>query len=209
MSFVPTAEVALGRTSRVASEESTFVAELRAGSEDAFTYLLGVYQTPVFDLVSHIVENPSDAADVLQDVFVKVFRKIGQFQGESSLKTWIYRIAIHEASNHRRSWLRRFRREPVSLDEGPADPPRSQSREDTPYQALEKVERQALVRRALASLAQPYRTVVVLREIEGLSYEEIAQVLGVAEGTVKSRLLRGRELLKRKLAGAGAQPERL
>lgn len=197
------------RTSRVASEELAFVAELRAGSEEAFAYLLGVYQTPVFDLISHIVENPSDAADVLQDVFLKVFRKIGQFQGDSSLKTWIYRIAVHEASNHRRGWLRRFRREPVSLDEGREEPPTPQSREDTPYQALEKAERQALVRRALASLAPPYRTVVVLREIEGLSYEEVAQVLGVAEGTVKSRLLRGRELLKRKLMGWGTRPEKL
>jgi RNA polymerase sigma-70 factor, ECF subfamily len=182
---------------------------LRAGSEEAFAYLLSVYQTPVYDVVSHIVENPSDAADVLQDVFVKIFRKITQFQGESSLKTWIYRIAIHEASNHRRSCLRRFRREPISLDGGPVEAPAPQSREDTPYQALEKVERQALVRRALASLAAPYRTVVVLREIEGLSYEEIAYVLGIAEGTVKSRLMRGRELLKRKLAGSGAQTERL
>jgi RNA polymerase sigma-70 factor, ECF subfamily len=209
MSFVPAAEAALERTSRVASGESTFVAELQAGSEEAFTYLLGVYQTPVFDLISNIVENGSDAADVLQDVFVKIFRKIGQFQGESSLKTWIYRIAIHEASNHRRSWLRRFRREPVSLDARPAESPGPPSREDTPYQALEKIERQAQVRRALASLAPPYRAVVVLREIDGMSYEEIAQVLGVAEGTVKSRLVRGRELLKRKLTGGCGQPEKL
>ena len=204
MSSVRTVEAALDRQSRVARHEETLEAELRAGSEGAFSYLLGVYQTPVFDLVSHIVENRSDAADVLQDVFVKVFRRIGQFQGDSSLKTWIYRIAIHEASNHRRSWLRRFRREPVSLDAETMAQPLAQSREDTPYQMLEKSERQALVRRALASLAPPYRTVVVLREIEGLSYEEIAQVLGVAEGTVKSRLVRGRELLRRKLAGYGA-----
>ena len=209
MSYVPTVEAALERASRVASEEATFVAELQSGSEEAFAYLLGVYQTPVFDLVSHIVENSSDAADVLQDVFVKVFRRIGQFQGESSLKTWIYKIAIHEASNHRRSWLRRFRREPVSLDGGAVEPPAAQSKEDTPYQALEKTERQVVVRRALASLAPPYRTVVVLREIEGLSYEEIAQVLGIAEGTVKSRLVRGRDLLKRKLANYGDPPGRI
>jgi RNA polymerase sigma-70 factor, ECF subfamily len=201
MSFVPVAEAALERASRVASDEATFVADLQAGSEEAFAYLLGVYQTPVFDLVSHIVENSSDAADVLQDVFVKVFRKIGQFQGDSSLKTWIYRIAVHEASNYRRGWLRRFRREPVSLDEPADGSPCPQSGEETPFQALEKEERQKLVRRALASLAPPYRSVVVLREIEGMSYDEIAQVLGVAEGTVKSRLVRGRELLKRKLAG--------
>lgn len=202
MSVVRTLGVALDRTAQVAGgQEAAFVAELQAGSEEAFAYLLAVYQNPVYDLISHIVSNPSDAADVLQDVFVKVFKRVGQFQGESSLKTWIYRIAVHEASNHRRSWLRRFRREPVSLEEGWVESRASQSRDDTPYQALEKAERQERVRKALASLAQPYRTVVVLREIEELSYEEIAQVLGIAEGTVKSRLMRGRELLRRKLDG--------
>lgn len=204
MSVARTVGVALEGTAQAASE-AAFVAELQGGSEEAYAYLLGVYQNPVYDLISHIVENRSDTADVLQEVFVKVFRKIGQFQGESSLRTWIYRIAVHEACNHRRGWLRRFRREPVSLDEGTREPSNTESRTHTPYHILERAERQERVRRALASLAQPYRTVVVLREIEGLSYEEIAQVLGVAEGTIKSRLMRGRELLRRKLAGFGDQ----
>ncbi len=196
--------VTLDHAVPVASDEAALVAELRAGSEQAFAYLLGVYQNPFFDLVYHIVENPADAADVLQDVFVKVFKGIRQFHGGSSLKTWIYRIAVHEASNHRRGWVRRHRREPVSLDEtcaGPTAHVPAVSGGETPYEALEQAERHDLVKRALASLAQPYRTVVVLREIEGLSYEEISQVLDVAEGTVKSRLVRGRELLRRKLDG--------
>lgn len=197
--------VALDRALSAASEEAAFVAELQAGSEEAFAYLLAVHQNPVFNLIAHIVENGADAADVLQDVFLKIFKGIRHFQGQSSLKTWIYRIAVHEASNHRRSWLRRHLREPFSLDESPQDAEvvfaEAQARSETPYQALEQAERQTLLERALASLAQPYRTVVVLREIEGLSYEEIAQVVGVAEGTVKSRLVRGRELLRRKLAG--------
>jgi len=178
------------------------VAELQAGSEEAFAYLLRIYQNPVFSLVSHIVEHGTDPADVLQDIFVKIFKGIRHFHGESSLRTWIYRIGIHEASNHRRSWLRRHRREVFSLDDGDARSVAAERRtvSETPYQALEQAERQELVKRVLASLAQPYRTVLVLREIEDLSYEEIAQVLGVAEGTVKSRLMRGRELLRRKLA---------
>jgi len=195
--------VALEQALPAASHEATLVAELRAGSEEAFAYLLAVYQNPVFNLVAHIVEQRTDAADVLQEVFVKVFRSIRHFHGESTLKTWIYRIAIHEASNHRRSWLRRRLREALSLDEDAAVSEmvlaKSPEQPETPYQALEQAERQKLVQRALASLAQPYRTVVVLREMEGLAYEEIAQALGVSEGTVKSRLLRGRELLKRKL----------
>ena len=197
--------VALDQALPAASHEAALVAELRAGSEEAFAYLLTVYQNPVFNLISRMVDGGRDAPDVLQEVFVKVFCGIRHFHGESSLKTWIYRIAVHEASNHRRSWLRRRLREAFSLEDGGAQAEavlaHSPVQPETPYQALEVSERQEMVQRALASLAQPYRAVVVLREIEGLSYEEIAQVLEVSEGTVKSRLLRGRELLKRKLQG--------
>jgi len=197
--------ITLEQTLPAVNEEAAFVAELRAGSQDAFAYLLAVYQNPVFNLVWHMVENPADAADVLQDVFVKVFKGIKRFNGDSSLRTWIYRIAVHEASNHRRSWIRRHWREPVSVDdtESPFAVAAAEvaSKEPSPYQVFEQAERKVVVKQALASLAPPYRAVVVLREIEGLPYEEIAQVLGLAEGTVKSRLLRGRELLRRKLAG--------
>jgi RNA polymerase sigma-70 factor, ECF subfamily len=187
------------------SQEAALVAELQAGSEAAFTYLLAVYQNPVFNLIAHILGNDADAADVLQDVFMKVFKGVRQFHGDSSLKTWIYRIAVHEASNHRRSWLRRRLREVFSLDGGsPGTVVSAGERHgsgDTPYHILEQSERQEWVKRAVASLAEPYKTVVVLREIEDMSYEEIAALLGIAEGTVKSRLMRGRELLRRKLAG--------
>jgi RNA polymerase sigma-70 factor, ECF subfamily len=192
---------ALDRAVPLISEEASLVQELKAGSEDAFAYLLAIYQNPVFNLVTHILENNSDAADVLQEVFLKVFRGIRHFHGDSSLKTWIYRIAMHEASNHRRGWLRRLRREPFSLDDHPAMAllASAHAHLQTPYQVVEQFERQAIVRSALASLPQPYRTVVVLREIESMAYDEIAGILGVAEGTVKSRLLRGREMLRRKL----------
>lgn len=196
--------IALDRALPTVSDDAALLEALKAGSEEAFAYLLAVYQSPIYNLVSHIVENGTDAADVLQEVFVRVFRGIKHFHGASSLKTWIYRIAVHQASNHRRGWLRRHRHEPISLDQ--ADPgtvaahAEAAAEQETPYQALELAERQDLVKRALAGLAQPYRTVVVLREIEGFSYEEIAQVLGLADGTVKSRLMRGRGLLRRKLA---------
>lgn len=207
MESVRTLGLGVGRDQTLASynQEAAFVAELQAGSEAAFTYLLGIYQNPVFNLISHILGKDSEAADVLQDVFMKVFGGIRQFHGDSSLKTWIYRIAVHEASNHRRSWLRRRLREVFSLDGGSPGPmealARRQRSDDTPYHLLEQSERQALVKRALASLPEPYRTVVVLREIEDMSYADIAILLGIAEGTVKSRLMRGRELLRRKLGG--------
>lgn len=193
----------LDRALPAVSDEAALVAELQAGSEEAFGYLLAVYQNPVFNLISHIVENGTDSADVLQEVFIKIFKGIKRFHGWSSLKTWIYRIAVHEALNHRRGWLRRHAREPLSVEDGHEDSvmafSEAQARVETPYEALEQSERQELLRRALSSLAQPYRTVVVLREIEGLSYDEIAQVLGLSEGTVKSRLMRGRGLLREKL----------
>jgi len=205
MDTARTVGMALERTLPAVSEEASLVAELQAGSEEAFTYLLGVYQNPVFNLLTRILENPAEAADVLQDVFIKVFKGIRQFHGDSSLKTWIYRIAVHEASNHRRGRMRRHWHEPLSIDDAGAEAALSAAEArascETPYRLLERAERQEILRRALASLAQPYRTVVVLREIEGMAYDEIAQVTGMAEGTVKSRLVRGRELLRRKLAG--------
>ena len=203
MDTVRTAGMALERGLPATNEEAPLIAELQAGSEEAFAYLLGVYQNPVFNLISHILENQPDAADVLQDVFIKVFKGIRQFHGDSSLKTWIYKIAVHEASNHRRGWTRRHWHEPLSIDDTGAavalSAAEARASSETPYQLLEQAERQELLRRALASLAQPYRTVVVLRVIEGLAYEEIGQVTGMAEGTVKSRLRRGRELLRKKL----------
>ena len=205
MDTARTVGIALDRALPAATDEAPLVAELQAGSEEAFTYLLRVYQNPVYSLISRILDNPAEAPDVLQDVFIKVFKGIRQFHGDSSLKTWIYRIAIHEASNHRRGWMRRHWHEPLSIDdtgaEGALAAAEVKASDETPYRLFEQAERQQILRRALASLAQPYRTVVVLREIEGLAYDEIAQVTGMAEGTVKSRLMRGRELLRRKLVG--------
>lgn len=186
-----------------ASGEAILVAELQAGSDAAYDYILSLYRNPVYRLVAHILGNEYDAADVLQNVFVKVVRGIGQFHGQSSLKTWMYRIAVREALNYRRGWFRRHLHEPFSIDEESADPvaatASSQDFSD-PYETLEQAERQALVKAALEGLPVLYRTVLLLREIDELSYEEIAQVLGIADGTVKSRLMRGREMLRRKLS---------
>jgi RNA polymerase sigma-70 factor (ECF subfamily) len=204
MDTTRTIGIALEQVLSATREEAPLVAELKAGSEEAFAYLLRVYQNPVFNLVSRILENPAEGADVQQNVFIKVFRGIRHFNGQSSLKTWIYKIAVHEASNHRRGWLRRHWHEPLSIDDSKAEVAMSaveaRANWETPYRLLEQAERQEMLSRALSSLAPPYRTVIVLREIEGLAYDEIAQVTGMAEGTVKSRLKRGRELLRRKLA---------
>jgi RNA polymerase sigma-70 factor, ECF subfamily len=191
--------------------EAALVRELQAGSEDAYRHLLAVYQNPVYHLVSHLAGNPSDAADVLQNVFVKVFRNIRSFHGSSSLKTWIYRIAVHESSNYRRGWLRRRVHEVLLLDEQEVEialEPQAGDGTPTPYEQLERAEREAILKRALASIPEPYRAVIFLREIDGLSYEDTAKVLEIPEGTVKSRLMRGRQLLRRKLAPFLAEPRR-
>jgi len=203
--------VALDRAVPVEGEDAALVSELQAGSEEAFTYLIAIHQNPVFNLICHIVQNPADAADVLQEVFVKIFRSIRYFHGESSLKTWIYKIAVHEASNHRRGWLRRLRREPVSLDaesgQRLAMVAQRQAPAEGPYELLEQAERQQQVRRALAGVPEPYKTALILREIEGLAYEEMAEVLGVPVGTVKSRLMRGRDMLRSRLGDARSEED--
>jgi RNA polymerase sigma-70 factor (ECF subfamily) len=183
-------------------EDSALVAGLRAGDACAYEMLIQRFEQPVYNLVSRLVDNPADAADVAQEVFLKVFRKISSFRAESSLKTWIYRIAVNEARNQRR-WFIRHRAKEIGLEpaesdaQGPrdwlCDPGRS------PYQTALDRETHALIEAALQKVSPNYRAAVVLREVEGLSYEEISQVLEVSLGTVKSRILRGREALRQHL----------
>ncbi len=186
------------------------VAELREGSEQAFSSLLNLYQQPIYNFVYRLLEDPSDAPDVTQEVFFKVFRKIGDFRGECSLKTWIYRIAVNEASNLRR-WFGRHRRREVSLDQRVDDAPSLAELladpQETQYEQLLLLERRRAVETALAEVKESFRIPVVMRDIEGLSYDEIAEILQVSLGTVKSRILRGREALKRKLAATAASGE--
>ena len=185
--------------------ESGLVFELRAGDESAYETLIARFEQPVYNIVSRLMDDPADAADVVQEVFLKVFRNIGSFRQDSSLKTWIYRIAVNEARNHRR-WFSRHRRREVGLEfDGAAenrrgvedwipDPGRS------PYEAALDRETQALIEAALANVNPRFRAALVLRELEGLSYEEIGEILNITLGTVKSRILRGREALRKNLA---------
>src|SRR4051794_1277242 len=190
----------------VHSEEHSVVAELKAGSEDAFSWLIAHYHQPVYSLVYRMVNDPADAADTVQEVFIKVFRGIKRFNGDSSLKTWIYRIAVHEASNQRRWWFRHKRQE-ASMS-APTDPTNEESLclENTlidagqsPFEQCVHEEVRAKVEMELRNVPEPYRTAIVLRDIEGLAYEEMAHVLGVTLGTVKSRLMRGRDALRQRL----------
>ena len=188
----------------VRTAEAAIVAELKAGSEDAFEWLIAHYNQPVYSLVYRILDDPSDAADTTQEVFIKIFRGIKNFNADSSLKTWIYRIAVHEASNQRRWWFRH------KLQETPIEPPvgeegplsikeRLVDHGKSPLQNVYDEELRARVETELKALAEPYRTTVILRDLEELSYEQIAEVMQISLGTVKSRLVRGREALRKRM----------
>jgi RNA polymerase sigma-70 factor (ECF subfamily) len=189
-------------------EEAAILTELKAGSEEAFAWLIAQYHQPIYSLVARTVQNPSDAPDVTQDIFVKVFRGISGFHGDSSLRTWIYRIALHEASNQRRWWSRHCRQEitietevgqasngqPILLKDTLAD------EHESPFDFAAHEQIRARVEAELREVPEPFRSTVVLRDIEGFAYEEIAEILNVSLGTVKSRLMRGRAQLKNRLA---------
>lgn len=184
-------------------EDQALIAALREGREEAYETLILRYQTPVYNLVSRLLNDPADGADIVQEVFLKIFRNIRFFRGNSSLKTWVYRIAVNEAHNHRR-WFSRHHRQEVGMarddnqrgyEDSLADPGR------TPFDLTLDRETRALVEEALAKVNPNFRAAVVLRDIEDLSYEEIAVVLDLSLGTVKSRILRGREALRRILEG--------
>jgi len=185
-------------------DEAALVAELRTGSEEAFAWLIAHYHQPIYSLLARTVRNSADAADLTQEVFVKVFRGIHGFHGESSLRTWIYRIALREASNQRRWWMRHQQHEiPIEQEMGDGDNGRPVLLKDmlvdpseSPYDAALHAENRAYVERALRQVPESFRVAIILRDIEGFSYEEVAAMQGVNLGTVKSRLVRGRACLK-------------
>jgi RNA polymerase sigma-70 factor (ECF subfamily) len=187
----------------VRDNESALIRDLRAGDGSAYEKLIDRFEQPVFNLVSRVMDDPADAADVVQEVFLKIFRNIASFRRDSSLKTWIYRIAVNEARNHRR-WFSRHRRKEVGLD---AEPGETRGYQDwlpdpgrSPYETALNHETHELIEAALAKVNPRFRAALVLREIEGLSYEEISEILDISLGTVKSRILRGRDALRKHLA---------
>jgi RNA polymerase sigma-70 factor (ECF subfamily) len=192
----------------VRRQQAAIVAELKAGSEDAYAWLIAEFHQPIYSLVYRIVTDPADAADTTQEVFLKVFRGMKHFHGESSLKTWIYRIAVHEASNRRRWWFRHKAKE-TSIEPNLDDSGLSASgmrdtlvdESESPFDMVVQEEVRARVEEELRQISEPYRTTVILRDLEDMSYEEIAEITQVSLGTVKSRLTRGREALRRRLTG--------
>jgi RNA polymerase sigma-70 factor, ECF subfamily len=200
-------ELALRKNEGAVTKESTLDqadSEINLSFEEVFKR----YNSMVFGLALHILGDREEALDVSQEVFLVVYRKLNTFRGESSLKTWIYCIAANRAANRCRWWNRIRRRGTVSLEEYLSKSPNRELfcnlRSDTqsPEEALLLQEERAEIEHLLLELPLQQRIAVIMRDIEGLSYEEIAESMKVSLGTVKSRIARGREMLKRRFKGA-------
>jgi len=187
-------------TAMVCAHEVALVARLRAGEMSAFEELVNEYQPLVYALTLRILGHAEDARDATQETFLKVYRHFGRFRGEASLKTWVCRIAINQAHSAERWWRRRRRDETRSLDEPVEENRRLSARlasqAATPEAQTLDRERHRQIEEALAGLKKDFRLAVILRDIEGLAYEEIASILEISIGTVKSRIARGREMLR-------------
>jgi RNA polymerase sigma-70 factor (ECF subfamily) len=185
------------------ARERELVARCREGDPTAFARLVAVHEAMVFNLAGRLLGDIEEARDVAQEVFLQVYRRLARFEGRSSLKTWIYRIVVNQCHNRRRFWQRHGRDKEEELDERFAVPV-SGGRDQwhaSPYEQARSRERAGRVQAALLQLSFDQRSVLVLREVEGLSCEEVAAALGIPDGTVKSRLSRAREALRQRLVG--------
>jgi RNA polymerase sigma-70 factor (ECF subfamily) len=189
--------------SEVGTREAALIERCSAGDEQACAELVDEHQRMVFQLALNLLGDRDEALDLSQEVFLRVFRTIHRFRGQSTLRTWIYRIAINQARNRHRFWRRRHRADQVSLDAHLAVHGDFPSRGELgPDSVLAQKELAGQLQRALDHLPFDQRTAIVLREVDGMSYEEIAFSLGVAVGTVKSRLTRARQALRLELREA-------
>jgi len=188
--------------------EDQFIERLKRSDPAAFEKLVNERSGEIYGLLYRLTENAEEARDLTQETFLRAFQSIGQFRGDSDLRTWIYRIAINQARNRWRWWRRRHRDSTVSIDASDAAGNAAvvaQLKADigsNPEHGALAHERERALKKALGSLRRVYRETVVLRDIEGFAYEEIAVALDISVGTVKSRLARGRQELRRKLEGS-------
>ena len=189
--------------------ETQFIERLKRGDAAAFETLVNERSGEIYGLLYRLTENVEEARDLTQETFLRAFQSIDHFRGESDLRTWIYRIAINQARNRWRWWRRRRRDATVSIDApeigggrlGLMATLKSTTAKDPEQDTLAN-ERERALKKALGTLKRVYREAVILRDIEGFAYEEIATTLDISVGTVKSRLARGRQELRRKLEGS-------
>jgi RNA polymerase sigma-70 factor, ECF subfamily len=183
--------------SELAGREATLIERCAAGDELACADLVAEHERMVFQLALNLLGDREEALEVSQEVFLRVFRTLHRFRGQSALRTWIFRIVVNQARNRQRWWRRRHQADQVSLDEHMelhGDVPERDG--TTPDRALHRKEVAERLWAALEALPFDERTAIVLREVDGLSYDEIAFSLGVTLGTVKARLTRARQALR-------------
>lgn len=184
--------------------ESRFIEKLKTGDAEAFDSLVTLYSADVYAMLCRVTGNQEEASDLTQDTFLSALTAIKGFRGQSTLRTWLFRIAINHSRNRFRWWKRRKRDVTVSLDAeiGGSEMKVHETLSDkgrSPEDSAISNERERALMNALHGLPDIFRESVVLCDLEGMSYEEIAATLGVNLGTVKSRIARGREELRRKL----------
>jgi RNA polymerase sigma-70 factor (ECF subfamily) len=188
--------------SEVESGEAALIARCTTGDEVACAELVAAHQRMVYGLAFNLLGDRDDALDLSQDVFLRVFRTLSSFRGQSALRTWIYRIVVNQARNRQRWWRRRHRSEQVSLDDYLRNFGDLEARQDIlPDRLLASKETAAKIWQAMDRLPFEQRTALILREVDGLRYDEIAYSLDIAVGTVKSRLTRARQALRAELLG--------
>lgn len=182
-------------------EDQLLVERSKKGDREAFEHLVKIYEHKVYTIAYRLMGNHADAADLAQDAFIKIYQALPNFRGDSSFSTWIYHITVNVCRDELR---KRQRRPTVSLDdnngEGNNNTYEIRSTAPGPEEMLDRSETQAMIQQCLDSLTDDYRTILVMREIQELAYEEIADMLGCSLGTVKSRLSRARQALKEKIS---------
>lgn len=202
---------AAGSMAAGATGEVALLDRCRGGDAEAFSRLVDLHEGMVYNLAARLLGDPEEARDLSQEVFLQVYRSLGGFRGTSSLRTWIYRIVVNQCRNRRRFWKRRRKDRSLPIEElKPAEEMELSAGAGgcpSPLEALERAERSRRVQEALLGLSFEHRAILLLREVEELSCAEIAGTLGLAEGTVKSRLSRAREALRTRLC-SGPEGER-
>jgi RNA polymerase sigma-70 factor (ECF subfamily) len=194
--------------SAASAAEPALVERCRQGDTHAFARLVSLHEGMVLNLATRLLGDREEAKDIAQDVFLQVYRTLPRFEGRSTVRTWIYRIVVNQCCNRQRWWRRRRRAAACPLDEITAADEAKMSAvspAEGPFERLDRRERARRMDTALRALSFDHRAVLLLREVEGLSCEEIATTLGLPIGTIKSRLARGRDSLRRALAPQGEE----
>lgn len=186
-------------------DEKTLVKELKRGNEDAYRFLISTYGRKIYRLIAGIVKNPDEAEELTQEVFIKVFEKVKDFRGDSTLSTWLYRVAFNTALSHMRK--KRSRKDTTQLSQyDSVEEVSGYLEEGRAEESIERKERSEIVMKALQLLPPSYKIALILKDLEGLSVEEVAKTLKLTEGGAKARIHRGRLMLKKKIeeiAGEG------